>query len=366
MVTSWKITALESIQWGGAHYRILESSRAHRIRQYLENRPQKRAASLLDQLQDKKFIEKLEAGHFSFVILNDLEFIGVPDIELAASRSRTPVIVDLHEFFPDTGDGFMWQLLHGRYYKFLLKKLQTYNAYKLITVSDDIAGLYFDEFGLTSSVIMNVPELELPDEGMTKTAVGSTVKLIHHGIWNPRRGILRLIRSMALVDHDKTLTLMLVASPIVKRLLRKYILVLGLKNRVSLIEPASFHEIVPTLQNFDVEIIFYHPPHSKNEYYSLPNKFFEAIAAQLAIVVGRSPSMAKIVTEHDIGIVVEGWSHEDLAMTINSINQDKLGGYRKNLIKASGILRSSEMKRRFLDICDAAHQEAVESRGIAK
>lgn len=290
----------------------------------------------------------------------------MPDIELAASRSQTPVIVDLHEFFPDTGDGFIWQLLHGGYYKSLLKKLQTYNAYNFITVSDDIAGLYFDEFGLTFSVIMNVPELELSDEGMTKTSDGSTVKLIHHGIWNPRRGILRLIRSMASVDHDKTLTLMLVVSPMVSRFLRKYILVLGLKNRVSLIEPASFHEIVPTLQNFDVEIIFYHPPHSKNEYYSLPNKFFEAIAAQLAIVVGRSPSMAKIVIEHDIGLVVDGWSHLDLAKAINSINRDKLRDFRKNSIKASGILRSSEMKRRFLNICDSAHQEAVENRRIAE
>jgi glycosyltransferase involved in cell wall biosynthesis len=300
------------------------------------------------------------------VILNDLEFIGVPEIELAASRSQTPVIVDLHEFFADTGEGFIWQLLHGRYYKFLLERLKTYNAYKFMTVSEDIAGLYSDEFGITLSEVMNIPELE-PSEGRaTKTSDDSTVKLIHHGIWKPRRGILRLIRSMALVDHDKTLTLMLVASPMVTRLLSICIRLLGLKNRVSLIEPSSFEEIVPALRNFDAEVIFFHPPHSKNEYYSLPNKFFEAIAAELALVVGRSPSMAKIVTEYDIGLVVDGWSHRDLAKEINSINRDNIGEFRENLKKARGILRSAEMKRRFLDVCHSAHQEAVKSRRIAE
>ena len=345
------------------HHRISETTRWHRILEYLENMPFKRARNLLSQLGDSEFIEKLSAGKFTLLILNDLEFVGVPEIEEAARRSKTPIIVDLHEFFPDTGDGFIWRLLHGRYYKFLLGKLQTFNAFKFITVSDEIAQLYLRELNLSMSVVMNIPNLEKAHQRNKNPRNNYIVKLIHHGIWNPRRGILRLIRSMNLVDNNKTLTLMLVASSMVLRLLRTYIWVLGLKKRVSLIEPCSFQDIIHTLQNFDVEVIFYHPPHSKNEYYSLPNKFFEAISAELALVVGQSPSMAKIVTDYDIGLVVKNWSRQELAKSLNSIDHDKLRDFRANLKIPRAVLSSSEMKRRFLEICESATQEVAKTRG---
>lgn len=350
----------------GAHYRIKETKKLGRIREYLENRPEKRAAALGRQLTDLSFLQKLSSGYFSLVILNDLEFLGVPEIEAAASASNTPIIVDLHEFFPDTGDGFIWQLLHGRYYKFLLEKLSIYKAFKFITVSEEIASFYREEFGLPFSVIMNIPALELSPEDVGKTPIGPKVKLIHHGIWNPRRGILRLIRSMTLVDTDKTLTLMLVASPTILKMLRAYIWVLGLRRRVLIVEPASFNKIIPTLRNFDAEVIFYHPPHSKNEFYSLPNKFFEAIAAELPLVVGQSPSMAKIVMDHDIGLVTQKWSHRGLAATLNIINQDNLVKFRENLKTCREIFSSLEMRRRFLEICASANQEAGKARGLEK
>jgi glycosyltransferase involved in cell wall biosynthesis len=350
----------------GQHYRITETKIWHRLGEYLENRPFKRAANLLNRLGDKAFIENLAAGKFTFVILNDLEFIGVPEIEVAANTSKTPIIIDLHEFFPDTGDGLIWQFLHGRYYKFLLEKLPKYNAFKMVTVSEEIAGLYHGEFGISCSVIMNIPEFEGSHEGIIKPAKDSTVKLIHHGIWNPRRGILRLIRAMNFVEGNKTLTLMLVASPNVLAMLRAYIWILGLGKRVTIAAPSVFKEIVPTLQNFDFEVIFYHPPHSKNEYYSLPNKFFEAIAAGLALVVGPSPSMAKIVKDYNIGLVVENWSRKELAKTLNAINHEKLRDFRGNLQNSNGAFSINEMKRRFLEICDSARQEGSKARMVEK
>jgi glycosyltransferase involved in cell wall biosynthesis len=84
------------------------------------------------------------------------------------------------------------------------------------------------------------------------------------------------------------------------------------------------NEILRKLSSFDVEVIFYHPPHSINHLYSLPNKFFESLAAGLAIVVGQSPSMAEIVQEHKIGVVAQSWTRESLADAINSLTSSDI------------------------------------------
>ena len=73
--------------------------------------------------------------------------------------------------------------------------------------------------------------------------------------------------------------------------------------------------------------------------------------------------MAKIVTDYDIGLVVKNWSRQELAKSLNSIDHDKLRDFRDNLKIPSAVLSSSEMKRRFLEICESATQEVAKTRG---
>jgi glycosyltransferase involved in cell wall biosynthesis len=67
-------------------------------------------------------------------------------------------------------------------------------------------------------------------------------------------------------------------------------------------------------------------------YYSLPNKFFEYIMAEIPLVVSNFPDMADIVKLHDIGWPVD-ITEEHLVDTITSISEEQIGVKIGNLNK---------------------------------
>lgn len=337
------------------HYKILDSKLRTRLRGYIERNPGKRSAELAGRLADPDFREKARTGGFSLIVLNDLDFLGDQRLFLAAEESRTPLILDLHEYFPDTGHGWLWKSLHGNFYKWLLSQIKLHRPFRVLTVSEEIADLYLKNLGIRALPIMNIPDSPFSaSESARQFDVSGTIRLVHHGIWHPRRGILRMIQAMTKVEINAHLTLILVARSLTLRFLKALIGLLGLNSRVDVIPPKSFDEIIPTLSDYDLEIIFYHPPHSKNHFYSLPNKFFEAMHAGLGLIVGQSPSMAKIVRESGNGLVVDSWTHEGLAKAINSLTASDIATFRANSNEALLTYNSDIQKKLFQEICFAA------------
>jgi glycosyltransferase involved in cell wall biosynthesis len=76
-------------------------------------------------------------------------------------------------------------------------------------------------------------------------------------------------------------------------------------------EPVPFVKLISTLNSYDVAVIFF-PDGTVNNLYGLPNKFFEAIQARLMIITTPLPDMAKLVLEHDLGIVLPSYSLDAL------------------------------------------------------
>jgi len=338
-----------------SHCKILDSKLRARLRGYIERNPEKRGAELVGLLSDPEFMEKARTGGFSLIVLNDLDFLGDQRLFLAAEESRTPIILDLHEYFPDTGHSWLWEALHGSFYNWLLSQIKRYRPFRVLTVSDEIADLYLKNLGIRATAIMNIPDSSFSALASARQfEVDGTIRLVHHGMWHPRRGILRIIRAMTKVEIDAHLTLILVARTLTLRFLKAFIGLLGLNSRVDVIPPKSFDEIIPTLSGYDLEIIFYHPPHSKNHFYSLPNKFFEAMRAGLGLIVGQSPSMARIVRESGNGLVVDSWTHEGLAKAINSIAASDIATFRANSNEAIKTYNSDIQKKLFQEICFAA------------
>jgi glycosyltransferase involved in cell wall biosynthesis len=337
------------------HYKISDSKLRTRLLGYLEGNPEKRGAELTGRLADKKFLEKISSGTFNLIVLNDLDFLGDERLFLAAEKSSTPLILDLHEFFPDTGQAWAWRVLHGSFYKWLLGQVKRAKPFRVLTVSEEIAELYLEKLEIRALPIMNIPDSSfLPSKLNRKFDLESKIQLIHHGIWHPRRGILRVIRAMTKVEISAHLTLMLVAPNSVIRFLKAFIWSLGLTSKIDVIPPTSFDGIIPMLSNYDLEIIFYHPPHSKNHLYSLPNKFFEAIHAGLGLMVGQSLSMARIVRENGNGLVVDSWGHRALAKAINSLTTADISKFKENSLSALLKYNSESQKKEFQDICSAA------------
>jgi glycosyltransferase involved in cell wall biosynthesis len=293
-------------------------------------------------------LDGLASGHFSCVILNDLDFVGLDELFQACAKSKTPVYVDLHEYFFDFGGSAIYRLLHTRYYRWLLKKLQSRVLSGIFTVSEDISDLYAKKLSIRPVAIMNVPETsKIQGIGQSKK-LAEKIQLLYHGAAGKGRGILRVIRAMKEVRQEFELNLILVGSTLQVGIYKLFALVLGLRDRVIFHEPVDFKSISQVLSQFDVQVIFYHPPHSTNERFSLPNKFFESASAGQAIIVGNSPSMRTLVEEFDAGWVVNGWSYSNLAETINSLTREDLLRKKQNALNLSMKLTAQNQGDKFL------------------
>lgn len=337
------------------YQKILVPSLPTRLWHYLFSSPKKRertfiSSKILPLVQDNPGSED-----YSLAVLNDLDFLGSDVLFEMLEANDTSVALDLHEYFYDVGGSLSWRLLHGRYYKWLLKKLETRTFSQVFTVSESIGKLYESSLRVTLVALENSPDskrtnsLVVRSEGLDSN---QKVRLIHHGTFGKGRGIIRLIRAMRLVDKRFELHLMLIISTWSRLLVQALVSILGLEKRVFLIDPVPMSEILSKLSSFDVEVIFYHPPHSTNELYSLPNKFFESLASGLAIVVGPSPSMAEIVTEHEVGVVVPSWTKESLANSINALTPSAINAAKASTTSALAHFDAARAEDKFCNALD--------------
>jgi glycosyltransferase involved in cell wall biosynthesis len=294
-------------------------------------------------------VQHLSTGFFDLVIQNDLDFAGHDELFDALSTHRTPLVWDLHEFFPDLGGGFFWKITQARYHSWLFEKLRRREVSRFLTVSQEIAELYRRYLTADFSIISNAPKLGAAQARVESRGPEQPLRLLYHGAIGSGRGLARVIYAMRFVREGVTLSIIAVGSKFQIAQLNALVKVLRLESRISFLPRVPFEEIVSEISQFDCEVIFYHPPHSTNERYSLPNKFFESMAAGLGIIVGQSPSMSEIVLREGNGIVVDGWSARALASAVSAISPNEANEFRRRSLEAFPRYSADNMKKIFIE-----------------
>jgi glycosyltransferase involved in cell wall biosynthesis len=110
-------------------------------------------------------------------------------------------------------------------------------------------------------------------------------------------------------------------------------------NRVYFLPAVKPHEIVKSLSEFDIGVCLI-PPKPVSYKYALPNKFFEAIGAGLAVVIGPSPAMVSLVKHYDLGVISKGFEARDLAIALNSLSAENINRMKLNALRASQVLNA--------------------------
>jgi hypothetical protein len=164
------------------------------------------------------------------------------------------------------------------------------------------------------------------------------VKLIHHGGAMKQRRIEMMIKMMQYLDNEKyELTLMLVPGD------QKYYAYLtkmaGKFKNIKIVNPVGFSKIPETINKHDVGVYILRPD-GFNDKYALPNKIFEFIQARLAIAIGPSIEMAKIVNKYHVGVVSKDFSAKSLADSIRTLSWDSIMEYKGNSDKYAKELSS--------------------------
>lgn len=285
---------------------------------------------------------ELAGQKWDLVIVNDHHLLPWA-VKALPALANGPVILDLHEVYSGNGTGFIYKLLIGPYDDWLLTFITSSVFTKHLTVAEGIADLYRDRYGVPRpGVIRNVAPLE----ELTPSAVNpERIMLVHHGVASAERGIDVMLDASLLLEPRFTLVLMVIGDDVALAPLRRHPAIAA--GRAVFREPVRVTKVATTLNDYDLELIFF-PPRFQNNTFALPNKFFEAVQGRLGVVIGESPEIVPFVRKHGFGIVVKGWGASDLASAINQLSAEDITALKQAAHSAAPELSSQGEGPRFL------------------
>ena len=102
---------------------------------------------------------------------------------------------------------------------------------------------------------------------------------------------------------------------------------------------------------YDIGLYLLRPANFNNRF-ALPNKFFEFVQGRLAVAIGPSPEMARIVHEYGLGIVAEDFTPETLAQELNNLDPPAIAGFKQAAHAAADELCAERNEGVFLRVVE--------------
>ncbi len=260
--------------------------------------------------------ERLRGIDADVVVANDLPALAI------ALRLGHPVVFDAHEYAPDQfRDRLMWRALRAPYARWQSERYIPEVA-AMTTVSEGLADRYELTTGVRATVVTNAPAFH----DLAPTRVEEPIRILHHGGAMPGRGLLEMIELAELLDDRFTVDFVLLedAAGYREKLIRR---ARG-NPRVRFPPPQPMHTLVRMANAYDIGL-FLLPPVSVQRRYALPNKFFEFVQARLAVAVGPSPEMARLVSLYGCGVVADDFEPATLAAVLNRLDASAVAAFKR-------------------------------------
>lgn len=282
-----------------------------------------------------------EKEMFDVIIAND-----VNTLPLAFKiKKDAKIVFDAHEYAPlEFEDSIYWRFFFQRYQTYLCEKyIPKVDA--MFTVGELIANEYENNFGVKSEIITNAP----PYHSELSPIINNSyvIKIIHQGIAFPSRKLELMIEAMKYLGDRYKLYLMLIEND------SKYMNKLRKKaqkmSNVEFLEPISSDRIVKYINSFDIGLHIIAPTNFNNAC-ALPNKFFEFIQARLALVVGPSPEMKRLVEKYSLGVITKDFSPLNIANAIKSLNKEDIIRFKSNTHKIAYEMSADHNRIKYLNI----------------
>jgi hypothetical protein len=277
---------------------------------------------------------------FDLVIANDI--VALPlGLEIA---KNAPLLLDAHEYSPtEFEDKLLWRLRYGRLYRHICVR-HLPEAAATTTVCAGVAQEYRRNFGVNPVVVENAPPFQ---SLLPRAPTDGRVRMIHHGAAIRSRRLELMIEVMQHLEQRFSLDFMLVAND------QQYVAELQSRaagdSRIRFLPPVPMPDICRATNEYDVGL-FLLPPTNFNYRFALPNKLFEFIQARLAVAIGPSPEMARVVKAHDLGIIASSFDAKDLADRLNAMTQEDLMRYKTASHRAAKQLCFESVSGRLLSL----------------
>lgn len=243
------------------------------------------------------------------------------------------VIFDAREYYPRQfiADNPKHQLILDAYDYYCGALLHKFP--RKITVSQGIADEYKQHYGADFAIFKSFPVQQTTPCSQKVTLDPSKVNLIHHGGCMPNRSMEKLIEFGARLGEGFHLYLMLVWLD--EKYYKSIVKLASKHENVTIIAPVDFQQIIPFISQFDIGIHFLEDLDGQHAV-SLPNKFFEFVAAGLMLLVSGSDEMIVETEKHQLGLAYRGVSNLDkLQDDVKALSKEQIQEFKKNSLRAA-------------------------------
>lgn len=283
----------------------------------------------------RKSLDKASSSEYDLIVSNDVETLPLA----FAVSGRANVVADLHEFAPGQTTGqTVRNKIRSQYMAWVCREYLS-KCEAITVVSQAVSDLYLEYFQIQSSVLPSAPKYSLINPSDVDP---SNIELVHHGMYSPNRGIELLIQAVAMLPSRFSLHLVLTGAP--KDDLLALARSLGLPpERLTIYDFVQPESLIAFLNGFDVEVIFI-PPLTLNTKATLPNKFFEAIQARLAVVSGPTQEIQARIDEHKIGATVGSFEVEILVEALRLLTANDIVKWKAASHETASLLNWEAFK----------------------
>ena len=270
--------------------------------------------------------------NYDLLIIHDLTLLPHPVVQAEIQRkSGVGIQIDLHEdHLESLARNRVEALVFDNYRKWELSHLVKISELpsthvSFTSVSERISKRFEKFLGAKVWTVRNAPR----HQSLAPTAFDpGRIKLVHHGVGAPHRGIEASIKALKSLAPEFELHLLLLSSRAFLFKLRLLIWALRLDGRVTIHAPVKTVDIPTFVNQFDIALMVI-PPVTVNEMHAMPNKFFESVQGCLAILTGPNPDLADVVKRHGLGVVADGWTAPDISRALASTDINKWADFKK-------------------------------------
>ena len=279
---------------------------------------------------------------------NDLDTLA--PLFLLSKLKKKPLIYDSHELFCEVPElkasrikKSIWQKLEG----YIIPKLKT-----CITVNDSIAKIYEAKYNVPFYIIRNISDfdqtfipksrvqLSLPEDKKIILLQGAGI--------NVDRGAEELIDAMEFVQN--AVLYIIGSGDVWENLKQKVLFNKNIQNKVVLINKLPKSELINYTFNADIGLSI-DKNTNLNYLYSLPNKIFDYIQAEIPILASRLPEIENIILQYKIGDFIDDHNPKTIANKLNEmLYSQQLSSYKKYLAIAKKEITWKSEKEKLLTI----------------
>ncbi len=225
---------------------------------------------------------------------------------VALDSTQRPVVYDAHELYFDRHDSHprglkAWLVARKHAMERQAERQLAQHLAGFITVGDLLA----DQLARTLNVARPVVVKNAVDTRYMPPAVVTLDqgRLIGHaGIFLDDRHLEEMVAALDYLPDD--VRLMLIGDGHLRNRLLAQAQRSGTDERLIMLSMVAPDQVAPILAQVAVSLILIADQHLSYRY-SLPNKFFESVAAGVPVISSAIPEVAALIRQHDLGIVID-------------------------------------------------------------